>query len=87
MSDISTGMWNVIFYKDDKTPMGFIQAMLEQLYNKSKQDAFKISMEIHKNKKAIVGSYTKDIAISKAEMTEYTARGYEYPLKVKTEEI
>lgn len=79
-------MWNVIMFNDDFTTFEFVMACLVQIFNKSQQDAFKITETIHKSGKGIVGKYPRDIAETKKEYALAFARQEEHPLHVEIQE-
>lgn len=74
--------YNVIFYNDDVTPMDFVVQILVVYFSYDEQMAKKIMMKIHNEKKAIVGTYYSEVALTKAESVTYVARSNGYPLKV-----
>jgi ATP-dependent Clp protease adaptor protein ClpS len=79
-------MWNVIMLNDDFTPFDFVMACLMQIFNKSAQEAFKITQDIHNSGKGIVGQYPRDIAETKKEYAMAFARQEQHPLNVIIEQ-
>lgn len=79
-------MYNVVFHNDDYTSMEFVVDVLINIFGQSSVRATKIMMQIHKNGKAIVGTYSYNIARTKATLTLENAKKYNYPLKVTIEE-
>lgn len=66
--------YNVLLLNDDFTPFDFVIDVLINIFNKSEIEAEQLTFLIHKNEKAIVGEYSRDIAISKYEQVmEYAA--------------
>lgn len=79
-------MFNVIMHNDDETTMDFVVMVLQRIFRKSEQDAEIIMLKIHNEGAAIVGTYFKDIAVSKARYTMELARQNGFPLQLTTEE-
>lgn len=76
------GMYNVIMHNDDVTTMDFVVTVLQQVFRKSEKDAEVIMLRIHNEGSAIVGTYYKDIAASKAQYTMQLARQNNFPLQL-----
>lgn len=77
--------WNVVFWNDDVTPMGFVTYVLSEVFKHEKITAFELMMQIHKEGKASVGIYIKSIAESKMIIAKSMAEKAGYPLKVTME--
>ena len=73
--------YRVILLNDDYTTMDFVVMVLVDIFSKNLDDANKIMMDVHKKGKGIVGLYTWDIAVTKAEQVHALARENEFPLK------
>ena len=78
-------LYNVVLLNDDYTPMEFVIQVLREIFNKSNEDAYHVTMAVHKNGRAIVGTYTKEIADQKVLETMTVARSYKHPLQAITE--
>lgn len=76
---------NVVFYNDDYTTMEFVVDVLISVYGKSHDAAHALMMEVHHNGSAIVGTYTYDIAVSRALLTTNLAKQNGFPLRVEVE--
>ena len=57
-------MYSVIFHNDDTTPFDFVTMLLRTIFDYNSQDAEDKALEVHTNDKAIVGSYTIEVASS-----------------------
>ena len=79
-------MYNVIMHNDDVTTMDFVVYVLVKIFRKSEQDAETIMLKIHNEGSAIVGTYSQDIAQSKANYTMNLAKANNFPLKLTIEE-
>ena len=75
----------VIFYNDDYTTMDFVVEVLRSIFNKSEEEANNLMLTIHEIGSSVVGSYTYDIAVSKANITRSMARKNGFPLRVEVE--
>ena len=77
--------YNVIFHNDDITPMDFVVNMIRTIFRKTDKDAENLMWKVHKEGQAVVGTYTLDIAASKANKVMRLARGENFPLNVTVE--
>ena len=78
--------YKVVFYNDDYTPMDFVAQVLMQLYHKDKETAVAITLMVHNEGRGIAGTYSKEIAETKARQTNDAARAHGHPLKCEMEE-
>ena len=78
--------YNVIMHNDDVTTMDFVVFVLVKVFRKSEEDAESIMLKIHYEGSAIVGTYSKDIAQSKANYTMNIAKANNFPLQLTIEE-
>jgi len=79
-------LWNVVLLNDDYTPMDFVIAVLMQLFDKSEDEAYEITMAVHNNGKGIAGTFTKEIAYQKVSDVAMAAQAYGHPLLAVCEE-
>lgn len=77
---------NVIMHNDDETTMDFVVMVLKRIFHKSEQDAEIIMLKIHNEGSAVVGTFYRDIAVSKSIYAMDLAKQNGFPLKVTTEE-
>jgi ATP-dependent Clp protease adaptor protein ClpS len=77
--------YKVIIYNDDFTPMDFVVKVLRVVFRKDESIAQSLMMKVHHEGSAIVGTYTLDIAASKANKTSRMAKLENHPLKVTVE--
>lgn len=78
--------YNVIIFNDDFTTMDFVIEVLTKIFGKSFEDAKALMLAVHNEGKAVAGTYSYDIAISKASLATKLARGNDFPLKLEVEE-
>lgn len=77
----------VILHNDHYTTQEFVVWVLVKVFGITQEDAFHIMLKVHQKGKGAVGSYTYDIARSKAARVEALAREQEYPLKCSVEPL
>lgn len=75
----------VIFFNDDFTTMDFVVDVLVSIFNKTNEEATALMQAVHQNGSAVVGIYTFDIAVSRANLTKQVARKNGFPLRVEVE--
>ena len=78
--------YKVVLLNDDYTTMEFVVLVLEQVFQKSPAEAFRIMMHVHTNGRGLAGVYPWEIAEAKAEKTVSMARESGFPLKAITEQ-
>lgn len=80
-------LWEVIILNDDFTPMEFVVNILVEIFHLNEQIASNIMMDIHQKGKASCGTFTYDIAETKAEQVKNLAKEAEYPLFAIIQEL
>lgn len=76
-------LFDVVFFNDNKTYYEFVVLILMQLYLKDYETATSITEQIHKKGRAVVATYTYEIATAKRDETVATARANGHPLRVE----
>ena len=76
------GEYNVIFHNDDFTPMDFVTLILKHIFFKNDMEAETLMLKVHNEGKAIVGTYSYDIAATKATDAINIARKNGFPLRI-----
>lgn len=71
----------VMLMNDDYTPMDFVVKVLEEIYHKSPDEAYRIMVEVHEKGSGICGIYTREVAETKVDQTLQLASQYEHPLQ------
>lgn len=79
-SDIPN-LYRVYLINDDYTTMDFVVHILMTIFGKSKIEATKIMLHVHRHGKGLAGIYTKEIAETKVYEVEKLARINGFPLK------
>ena len=74
--------YKVYIHNDDFTTMEFVVKVLMTIFYKTKPEAEVLMMRVHRSDKAVVGSYSYDIAVSKVRKATQMARDEGYPLRL-----
>ncbi|MCP4679545.1 MAG: ATP-dependent Clp protease adaptor ClpS [Deltaproteobacteria bacterium] len=77
--------FNVILYNDNYTSMEFVVEILEVIFHHTTAVATKLMQDVHNNGKAVAGTYTYEIAETKATEAMSLARRDGHPLKCAIE--
>lgn len=78
-------MYRVIMFNDDYTPMDFVVEVLELYFNMNREQATKVMLTVHTQGKANCGSFTRDVAETKAMQVNQYARESQHPLLCEIE--
>jgi ATP-dependent Clp protease adaptor protein ClpS len=79
--------YHVVLYNDNFTTMEFVIYVLITVFHHPKDIAQKIMLDVHNKGKGIAGTYTRDIAETKAFQTQIMAKEHRYPLKCVAEPV
>ena len=79
--------YNVIFINDDYTPMDFVIHLLIEIFNKSINQAKDITLTIHKEGRAIAGTYNFEIGEQKVQEATVVSRHNGHPLQIVLEKV
>ena len=79
-------LYRVILLNDDYTTMEFVVHVLEEVFQKSPAEAYRIMMHVHVNGRGIAGVYPWEVADTKVDTVTALARKAGFPLKAVTEE-
>lgn len=77
--------WRIIGLNDDVTPMDYVVMVLEEVYNKPSDVAFKLMMEVHETGSAVFYIGTKEACELKVEQTEASNKKHDRKLRVRME--
>lgn len=75
--------FNVIMLNDDFTPMDWVISILKEIFKHSDSSSEVLTMTIHNEGSAVVGTYSYEIAEMKAMETVNLSRSNGFPLQVK----
>ena len=79
-------MYKVMLLNDDYTSMEFVVSTLMNIFHKSEEDAYAITMRIHNNGSGLCGIYTHEIAETKVAQVLNSAKKSKFPLRAIMEE-
>jgi ATP-dependent Clp protease adaptor protein ClpS len=78
-------MFKVVFHNDDYTTMEFVVEVLMTVFRRTRVEATRVMLAIHKGGKGVAGVYTREVAESRAAIAMDRARERGFPLLVTTE--
>jgi len=73
-------LYRVVLLNDDYTPMDFVVNVLESLFGMPREQAVRTMLMVHTQGQASVGTFTKDVAETKAAQVNRFAASCEHPL-------
>jgi ATP-dependent Clp protease adaptor protein ClpS len=77
--------WVVLLHNDDFTPMDFVVELLQHVFGKGIDEAVGLMLTVHQSGNAVVGRYTKEVAIAKATTSVELAERAGHPLLATAE--
>jgi ATP-dependent Clp protease adaptor protein ClpS len=80
-------LYGVVILNDDFTPMQFVVMILVKVFNLALEDATRVMFRVHKEGRAKVGSFTAEVAETKATLVIDIAIKNEHPLQAYAEPI
>lgn len=78
--------YHVIFLNDNKTPIDWVIDLLVEIFKHSEQVAQELTLKVHNEGSAIVGTYYYEVAEQKLFETIKLSRDQGFPLSAKLEE-
>ena len=78
-------MYKVLMLNDDYTPMEFVVHVLETFFQKSREEATRIMLHVHRRGLGVCGVYTYEVAETKVAQVVDFARRHEHPLQLTLE--
>ena len=78
--------YNVIMLNDATTPLEWVIGVLKEIFRHSDADAESLTMKIHTEDSAVVGTYKYEIAEQKSVEAVNASRNHGFPLQLKVEE-
>lgn len=78
-------LYRVVIMNDDYTPMEFVVFILERIFNKNHEDAYRIMLHVHNHGLGVCGIYTYEVAETKVAQVRDLARRNEHPLRCDLE--
>lgn len=80
-------LFQVVLINDDYSTMDFVIQVLEEVFQKSPAEAYRIMMQVHVNGRGVAGVYPYEIAETKADKVASMANDAGFPLRATVEEI
>ena len=80
-------MYRVLMLNDDFTPMEFVVVILQEFFNKDREAATQIMLQIHLDGKGVCGVYSRDIADTKVDQVLDAAHKAGHPLQCISEPV
>ena len=74
-------LYRVLLLNDDYTPMEFVILVLQDVFNKSREDAMQIMLHVHQKGVGECGIYPYEVAETKVTRVMDTARKNQHPLQ------
>lgn len=78
-------LYRVVILNDDYTPMEFVVFILEGIFNKNSEEAYKIMLHVHNHGVGVCGVFTYEVAETKVAQVVELARRNEHPLQCDME--
>jgi ATP-dependent Clp protease adaptor protein ClpS len=78
-------MYKVLMLNDDYTPMEFVVHVLERFFNKTREEATRIMLHVHRRGVGVCGVYTYEVAETKVTQVMDLARQNQHPLQCTIE--
>jgi ATP-dependent Clp protease adaptor protein ClpS len=79
-------LWKVILINDDLTPIDFVISLLIEVFKHDVDSAKTITFQVHEQGSGIAGTYSHEIAETKANEAIKLSRSNGFPLQIKIEE-
>ena len=79
-------LFKVLLLNDDYTPMEFVVHILERFFQKSREEATRIMLHVHRRGVGVCGVFTYEVAETKVVTVHEMARSEGFPLRADMEE-
>ena len=78
-------MYKVLMLNDDYTPMEFVVHVLERFFQKTREEATRIMLHVHRRGVGVCGVFTYEVAETKVAQVIDFARENQHPLQCTLE--
>lgn len=76
-------LYAVMLMNDDYTPMEFVVEVIEKFFQKNKDEAQQLMLQVHEKGQAVCGIFTREVAETKAARVIQYAQEHEFPLQTR----
>ena len=80
-------LYRVVMLNDDFTPMDFVVEVLQRFFGMDLDKATTTMLQVHTKGKAQCGTFSKDVAQTKASQVMRYAQQHDHPLKCEIEPV
>lgn len=78
--------YKVLLHNDDYTSMDFVVSILQMVFHRSNDEAYRIMLHVHRHGTGVAGVYPYEIAETKAKKAIDLARLADFPLQCSVEQ-
>ena len=78
-------MYKVLMLNDDYTPMEFVVHVLERFFQKNRDEATRVMLQVHRRGVGVCGLFTYEVAETKVTQVMDLARQNQHPLQCTIE--
>ena len=80
-------LYRVVLLNDDYTPMEFVIDILMMFFSMNQEKSTQVMLAVHTQGKGICGTYSRDVADTKAAQVNQFARDNKHPLLCEVEVV
>jgi ATP-dependent Clp protease adaptor protein ClpS len=80
-------LYHVLIHNDDYTTMEFVVLVLTSIFHMPHETAVQVMLNVHQKGIGVAGTYSYEVAESKAEKAMKLAREHEFPLRTTVEPV
>ncbi len=80
-------LYRVVLINDDYTPMEFVIDVLMMFFSMNQEQSTQVMLAVHTQGKGVCGTYSKDVAETKAAQVNQFARDNKHPLLCEVEVV
>jgi len=80
-------LYRVVLLNDDYTPMEFVIDILMMFFSMNQEKSTQIMLAVHTQGKGVCGTYSRDVADTKAAQVNQFARDNKHPLLCEVEVV